>query len=148
MNAISENCELDEKLFKAIKSIDLNKIIEKLCDSVHGRGWTYERALAAADAYTKFLYLTEKHIDSAIVPTKDIDEVWHAHILDTRSYIRDCNRVFGRYVHHNPFFGFGGATAEDCLESSFRSTQELFRLTFNQEYQANQSVCSRPVCAR
>jgi hypothetical protein len=29
-----------------------------------------------------------------------IDEVWHAHILDTVSYMRDTTKLFGAYLHH------------------------------------------------
>lgn len=36
------------------------------------------------------------------VPNKQIDEMWHEHILDTRKYSDDCQTVFGYYLHHTP----------------------------------------------
>ncbi len=36
-----------------------------------------------------------------------MDEVWHAHILDTRRYAADCDCVFGEFIHHYPYFGLG-----------------------------------------
>lgn len=32
--------------------------------------------------------------------TKDLDEVWHAFILDTRAYCNYCSRYVGEYIHH------------------------------------------------
>ena len=52
--------------------------------------------------YRIFLQLHfEKH-GSILIPTKDIDEMWHAHILHTRKYVAFCKDVFGCYLHHNP----------------------------------------------
>ena len=37
------------------------------------------------------------------VPTIDIDLFWHQHILDTRAYAKDCQKVFGQFLHHFQF---------------------------------------------
>jgi hypothetical protein len=41
---------------------------------------------------------------SMFLPTDDMDAVWHAHILDTESYVSVCELLVGsgNYVHHNP----------------------------------------------
>jgi hypothetical protein len=31
--------------------------------------------------------------------------VWHAHILDTKKYMVDCQAIFGRFIHHVPNYG-------------------------------------------
>lgn len=32
----------------------------------------------------------------------DVDDAWHALILDTREYAEFCERNFGRFIHHRP----------------------------------------------
>ncbi len=36
--------------------------------------------------------------------SKEVDEAWHCHVLDTPDYARFCAEVFGRFLHHNPVF--------------------------------------------
>ncbi len=45
-----------------------------------------------------------KFTRSMLSPTDDMDAVWHAHILDTESYVSTCELLVGsgNYVHHNP----------------------------------------------
>jgi hypothetical protein len=54
--------------------------------------------------YRRFLCaLAHKRQEDLISPpTPEVDEFWHQHILDTRRYREDCERVFGRYVDHTP----------------------------------------------
>ena len=35
-------------------------------------------------------------------PGKLADKAWHAHILLTKKYHEDCQKLLGRYLHHNP----------------------------------------------
>lgn len=35
-------------------------------------------------------------------PSLAVDEIWHRHILDTKSYQRDCQQWFGTFIHHQP----------------------------------------------
>ncbi len=39
---------------------------------------------------------------SLSMPSKIVDEAWHAFILDTRAYREFCQRAFGRYYDHVP----------------------------------------------
>lgn len=36
------------------------------------------------------------------MPSKAVDALWHAFILDTRAYHAFCRHAFGRYFHHVP----------------------------------------------
>lgn len=47
-----------------------------------------------------------KHPGQWLVPSPDVDEIWHAHILHTREYARDCEDVFGPggFLHHSPSY--------------------------------------------
>ena len=51
--------------------------------------------------YKRFLH-TAANSDSELVPTKDVDEVWHEHILFTKDYFVNWKEYLGRLVHHNP----------------------------------------------
>jgi hypothetical protein len=68
-----------------------------------------------------------------IVPNKIQDKFWHFHILDTRAYHKDCENVFGHYMHHFPYFGMRGKQDAKDLESAFYKTKELYLQTFGEE---------------
>jgi hypothetical protein len=36
------------------------------------------------------------------MPSRAVDDAWHAFILTTRDYTAFCARAFGRYLHHTP----------------------------------------------
>lgn len=39
---------------------------------------------------------------SGLSPSRDVDYGWHAFILHTREYADFCDRVAGRFIHHEP----------------------------------------------
>ena len=55
--------------------------------------------------YRRFLTLRLENPGVRFSPTELMDLFWHAHILDTVSYVDDCNSLFGEYLHHVPNFG-------------------------------------------
>lgn len=97
-----------QKALEAIDGLDFSMIKEKLCKSEEqcGHGWEQQRADEAIAWYRKFLKLAVL-TDAYIVPTKDIDQVWHTAILFTRKYAEDCQKVYGRFLHHQPTIGQG-----------------------------------------
>lgn len=70
--------------------------------------WDSATADAVELRYKRYLYLLRKHEGQALPPSTDIDVFWHAHILDTQAYVRDCTAIFGYYLHHFPYFGIRG----------------------------------------
>ncbi len=64
--------------------------------------WTYSDAEYCCQLYKNFLLLIKKHLPTLLVPTREIDEFWHNHILYTRNYLQDCKHIFGHYLHHEP----------------------------------------------
>lgn len=76
--------------------------------------------------YRLFLALQFAYDDTPLAPTKLIDYFWHAHILDTKSYQRDCQHVFGRFLHHNPYLGVNGAHDIEILNMTFAYTSKLW----------------------
>lgn len=55
-------------------------------------------------AYKDFVRLVLKYPNEKFGVSKDVDTVWHEHILDTRDYFAFCDRVYGKYLHHIPCF--------------------------------------------
>ena len=120
-------------VFGEIQGLDLEPIMVKLMDSVEGEGWTLERARATEVWYKRFLYLNAVYPERSIVPTQDIDTFWHYHILDTQKYAEDCERVFGYFLHHFPYFGMRGDEDRQNLLDASKHTWDLFRTHFNED---------------
>ena len=85
-------------------SFSKNSNIEKV--RKEKTSWSEFRIKSAVKEYLQFLFLIKKHLGDKkhpIVPTKDADQIWHHHILDTRKYQKDCKNFFGRMIHHYPY---------------------------------------------
>ena len=67
-------------------------------------GWDDDYAQVVLDEYVKFFYLASLPNKVHLVPSNDVDEVWHQHILTTKKYQKDCERLVGTFIHHNPSF--------------------------------------------
>lgn len=106
-----------------LDQLDLTRIRESLC--VEGLPNTRPISRAYASfcefQYKRWLFLRRKFEGELMPPTKDIDIFWHAHILDTFRYHEDCDRVFGYYLHHNPYFGTNGQQDEENWRGAFRN---------------------------
>lgn len=96
-----------EQALALTKAWDFNLAIEKLVESKSG-GWSRTRAEKAVRDYKRYMAVTKALGGLQMVPSGDIDEIWHMHILDTRAYMADCNALFGEYLHHYPYFGMLG----------------------------------------
>jgi hypothetical protein len=122
--------ESNDTLAQAMASVaelDFAMLKRKLVEEY---GWTPEHTDEVEDLYRKFLALNAAYPDRKICPTGPIDEFWHAHILDTRAYAEDCECVFGRFLHHFPYFGMRGPEDRRSLEDTFEKSRELFILHF------------------
>ena len=85
---------------------------------------------AAEQEYRRFLTLKCLYPAVALVPSKQVDEIWHAHILDTRAYREDCHQVFGRFIDHYPYFGIYGQEDYQELKNAFAHTVALYEKHF------------------
>ncbi len=80
--------------------------------------------------YRRFLALKMLHPETALVPSKQIDDIWHAHILDTKAYREDCQTLFGRFMDHFPYFGVNGEDDYKMLQEAFSETIDLYEARF------------------
>lgn len=96
LNAADHSAMIDDRL----PTFDLSYVEEQLAAKPEFADWSPERFRNAIEEYRQFCFLA-KH-DSSAIPTKDADEIWHRHILNTRLYFSDCEAYFGHYLHHKP----------------------------------------------
>src|SRR5687768_13476968 len=98
---------------ESIANLDLSLLGRKLLDDDASeaqrrngdRLWNEERVERALVEYKQFLALMHWYPEAFLVPSEDIDEVWHVHVLNTSRYQADCETIFGRFQHHSPSFG-------------------------------------------
>ena len=114
-----------------IAAIDLEMVKMKLAEEDEGLGWCQMQCDKGELAYKRFLHLCKAY-GKEIVPTRAMDQFWHYHILDTRSYIAMCDEVFGGYLHHYPYFGMRGEDDAKDLKASFMQTKERYQATFGE----------------
>lgn len=122
--------------FKAVMELDLEPIKVKLMHVESGEGWSLEQANAVEKEYRRFLCLMKKYPHEDTAPLVDVDTFWHYHILDTMKYAADCERVFGYFLHHNPYVGMGGEADEQVRIDSGERMRELYEATFGDAYPA------------
>jgi hypothetical protein len=133
---IATDAALDEALAR-VRQLDFAMLKRKL---VIENGWTPEMCDEVEDLYVKFLALNARYPDQKICPTGPIDTFWHAHIVDTRAYARDCEFVFGEMLHHYPYFGMRGPDDLADLEDTFQKSVELFIVHFGIDPTAGDTV--------
>ena len=132
-------------MFEAIDELDFSRIKAKL---MHRRdGIIAWREIERAEAgYRQFLKLAAKHPDAPIVPSEEVDEFWHMHILDTQRYSADCERIFGYMIHHDPYSGLDGALDEARHFALAAASDELAAREFGAVDQgdAKAAYCVKP----
>ncbi len=137
--------DISERI-RRINELDLESIKFKL---VHDGDvvWTIDHVDVVAARYKNFLALVLKNTVtkrvSSVVPTKEVDEFWHAHILDTAKYASDCQSCFGFFLHHFPYLGLRGTEDAQALRDRFRESQEYYESEFGEQMGGESSgVCT------
>ncbi len=117
--------KIDDHLLTTIQSIDmdfLTKQIQKKLD------WSDQRIKNALIRYRQYLYITAVQ-EKPIIPTKDVDDVWHQHILNTKLYSRHCDMIYGKMLHHQPF-----DSEESKKESDALKLPDIAKEYFKEDY--------------
>lgn len=111
-----------------IEALELEYIVEFMCDQHYPLPrWSLSDARHCCQLYKHFLILLKKYHPEFLVPTREIDEFWHNHILYTKNYFRDSLAIFGHYLHHDP------ATPDDnpqYLVDGYLKTKQYYLATF------------------
>jgi hypothetical protein len=115
-----------------IEALNLDPIKIKLMDTNSGKGWSRDQCDVVEKWYKRFLTLNLLYPEESIVPTKEIDEFWHYHILDTRKYADDCQSAFGNFFHHFPYFGMRDEEDSKNHKEAVNNTKNLFLCEFGE----------------
>lgn len=121
---------LTNKDSEAIEALDLAPIKMKLMHVESGEGWSREKVEAVEVEYRRFLYLMKKYPNEELSPTMDVDVFWHYHILDTMKYAKDCEQVFGYFLHHYPYVGLGENVDPADHARAGEHSRELYEAEF------------------
>lgn len=114
-----------------LDQLDLGYIVKAMCAPGYALPqWVEEEARYCEQLYKRFLLLSKMHPQESFVPTRQIDEFWHNHILYTKQYTADCLKIFGHYFHHAP-----ASMEEDnsWLIEQFLKTKRYYLQAFGEE---------------
>lgn len=121
--SLIESSEALDRALDMVRALDFSMLKRKLGEE---HDWTEEYQDEVEDLYRDFLALNMVYPDRKICPTGPIDDFWHAHILDTQAYVGDCEILFGKFLHHFPYFGMRGPEDRQALEITFGESRALF----------------------
>ena len=121
-----------QQVISAIQALDLEPVKLRAMDAELGEGWTREYADSIELAYKNYLTMLVKYQDDAedILLSKDVDEFWHTHILQTRKYAEDCEKVFGNFLHHEPHVGERTPAVLEKRNELAETTRQLYEREF------------------
>jgi len=111
-----------------LQALDLSTIAAYLMNPQNGYGWTRQQAFRAIERYKTFLFISSLYPQTVLVPTQEIDHVWHCHILHTRKYRQDCEMLFGYFIDHEPASEVWSERDGQKLDTMFVQTQALLAL--------------------
>jgi hypothetical protein len=102
-------------------------------DKMHSHLWIRSPALAGTlrrgiARYDKFLGLLQRYPGALIVPTLDIDLVWHTHQCQALGYATATHEHVGRFVNHDD------TIAKNRLGDGFAESSKCFRIQYGAEY--------------
>ena len=138
-------------MFWGITAMDFSMVKLKLMDAEEGEGWSADQCERIELEYRRYLALSRRYPEKAIVPSKVVDTFWHFHILDTQAYAADCDRAFGYFLHHYPYFGMRGGHDAQALGAAYDETLALYELHFGspaEDLWAREGASRCPNCGR
>jgi len=133
---------LGNALPEKIHALEFSRLKYKYTESSEAE-MTPEEWEAGELEYRRFLTLKYFYPAVSLVPSQQVDAIWHAHILDTRAYREDCEKVFGRFIDHYPYFGIYGEEDYAELQRSFEETIALYEKHFGPYPQGSDTMASR-----
>ena len=120
-----------EQLWLKIRDFELDDTDSEYAFSdrlAHENRWPLEYALHAIEEYKKFIFLIciSTH---PLTPSDQVDQVWHLHLLYTRSYWIDlCKNTLRKEIHHGPTKG--GSSEKKKFTDYYTQTKKLYQKIF------------------
>jgi len=136
----------EQDVIAAIQTLDLETVKLRVMDTELGEGWNREYADSIELAYKNYLTMLVKYPDDAedIMLSKDVDEFWHTHILQTIKYTEDCQNTFGNFLHHEPHIGERTAADHEKRSALAEKTRRLYEREFG-DAKKGESAWAGPV---
>jgi hypothetical protein len=107
------------------QAVFVEKMGRKLWIRSPGVKGTLQRAIKR---YEQFMALFKQHPSALLVPTLDIDLVWHTQQCSPRLYERYCERHAGRFINHNDTLG------KRDLDDGMKNTKVLYESEYKEGY--------------
>jgi hypothetical protein len=88
---------------RIIQNLKLDDIAKAVAKS---EKWTRKQRDDAVRGYRAYLWMRLQRNEGLglfLAIDEKSDKIWHAHIISTIQYQKDCDRIFGRYLDHTPF---------------------------------------------
>ena len=148
---IKQMIPFTQEMLSGIAAIDFSMVKLKLMDTEEGESWSVDYCDRVEREYRRYLALSLQYPDKAVVPSKVVDTFWHFHILDTQAYVEDCDRVFGYFLHHYPYFGMRGEQDAQALGAAYDETLALYESHFGsptEDLWAREGASRCPNCGR
>ncbi|MBD2130221.1 hypothetical protein NDI39_15385 [Microcoleus sp. ZQ-A2] len=121
------------ELYQRIQAFSLDAADARLPFSkrlARDNGWTIEYANSVIDEYKKFIFLAVV-AGHPVTPSDQIDQVWHLHLLYTRSYWDEfCLNVLQMSLHHGPTQG--GSRERRKFDDWYNKTLASYEQFFQQ----------------
>ena len=125
----AHNQDTHTLLPEEILKLNLERLKQKISCSI-GNAMLLDEWNAAELEYRRFLALKVFYPGISLIPSYKVAKLWQAHILDTRAYREDCEKIFGRFIDHYPYFGISGKEDYQGLQIRFAQTIELYERHF------------------
>jgi hypothetical protein len=110
------------RILTSIERFDLEPVRDRLIKEGAMPGSWVDEAILEFRRYFSLRVATEEPI---YMPSKQIDQVWHACLVHTRLYAAFCEETYGYFVHHDP------VRAPD-LPEAWRSFEEPYRRLYGE----------------
>lgn len=108
--------------FTLIKN-DYEQFVERI---IKENLWEKEFTLRVIEEYKRFIHLGT--IES-VAPSREVDVVWHTHLLYTKEYHRMCKELGVEFFHHNPV----SKTEKKSDKNEYQKTKQLYIKVFQEQ---------------
>ena len=123
----------DRNLHEALEGFPLAQtggeltFLDRLCRE---NNWPYDFGHRAIGEYKRFVYLAMVS-PMPVTPSDEVDQVWHLHLLYTRSYWEEMTKLLPRPLHHGPTSG--GQEEDEKFGGWYERTKALYESEFGEE---------------
>jgi len=135
-STISQNILVQEDHLAML--LDLSEAVlrqDKFVEKMGNYLWIHSPAIEgtlsrAISRYENFLHLFKEYPKSVLVPTPDIDLVWHTHQCSPQAYKTTSIKMAGRFINHDNSLG------KSVLNDASKETRCMYEDRYKEEYTA------------